>query len=126
MEALDILHRALERSATCGARERAHLAATCASLGALSTPLSSLGAQPELCVDTEAWCAPSSIATLEWRVRRADPRAQHYARSTLAAACADPALWAPARYAWRGEWTQPRLWRCASPLRGTHRAPYCP
>lgn len=103
MDALDLLYRALERS-TC-ARERAHLAATCASLGAHSPePLAALGAPPEFWVETEAWCAPSSIATLAWRVRRADRGAQHYTRSTLAAACAEPTLWAPTRYAWRGEW----------------------
>jgi hypothetical protein len=102
MDALDILCRALERS-TC-ARERAHLAATTASLGAQSTPLAALGAPPEFWVETDAWCAPSSITAVVWRVRRADPTAQHYTRSTLAAACAEPALWAPTRYAWRGEW----------------------
>jgi hypothetical protein len=103
MDALDLLSRALTR-ASMGARERAHLEATCASLGAPSTPLDSLGAPPELWVETDAWCAPSSVATLEWRVRRASPDARTYTRSTLAAACSDARLWEPATYAWRGEW----------------------
>jgi hypothetical protein len=104
MDALDLLYAAVHRP-QC-ARERAHLGATLAltpltPLAPLA-PLAPLGAPPEFWVETDAWAAPASLEHALWRVRR--PGELLYTRSTLAAACADRALWAPSAYAWRGEW----------------------
>lgn len=102
MDALELLHAAVHRP-QCE-RERAHLVATLAgpdSPLAPLAPLAPLGAPPEFWVETDAWAAPSSLAS-QWRVRR--PGELFYTRATLAAACADRSLWAPSEYAWRGEW----------------------